>query len=348
MNSRTNLQARTISLDDVAPVDIRGWNNLHRAQFPKGNAFMSSTFALAAARAWPHVRACYIDDDDGLAAIIPFQYARPGGFWFRAAERIAEELSDYFGMLARPGFTTTPGALLALSGCNYFSFSHLSEEQKMFGLTGEEARIGLRIELPQGGAAYWTALEGANKKFTSDTDRRIRKAEQQFGGLRFNIQNVEKEALLRQLLAYKRAQYLRTGKEDLLARPERMAFLTNLVQANADDCQSYLSTLYFGDTWAAMHFGLRSGKTLHYWFPVYNPELNSFAPGRLLLREIIRHAAAEGIEVIDRGEGETAAKRDFPSEERIYYSDAWHRNNPLAWMYRAQQSVRWRMSAKKA
>jgi CelD/BcsL family acetyltransferase involved in cellulose biosynthesis len=94
-----------------------------------------------------------------------------------------------------------------------------------------------------------------------------------------------------------------------------------------------------------MHFGLRSRQTLHYWFPVYNPALNAYAPGRLLLHAIIHHAADAGITVIDRGVGESAAKRDFASMPRRYFSGAWHRPGPGGWSLRLWQSAQWRMKS---
>ena len=99
----------------------------------------------------------------------------------------------------------------------------------------------------------------------------------------------------------------------------------------------------YGDVWAAIHFGLRSAKTLHYWFPVYNPELSTYAPGRLLLHHVIANAQQAGLEIIDRGAGESQAKRDFPSERRIFHAGVWHRPGLKSLAYRAYQSAIWRL-----
>ena len=341
-------RARLIAVNGITQADARAWDALAAAQHPAGNAFLTSSFARAAAKAWTGVKACLIEDQSGLAAVLPFQSATCFAALLGGAERMGEELNDSFGVIARADFRTSPQELLALAGCNHISFSHLAEDQLRFGLSGEMPRKGLRIALPDGGDAYWTALVAEDKKFTADSDRRLRKAEGEFGAMRFVLQEQDRSRLLEDLLAHKRAQYARTGATDVLAAPGRMALLRQLAQTDAEDCRGFLSTLYFGETWAAMHFGLKSRQTLHYWFPVYNPALNSHAPGRLLLREIIRQAQGEGISVIDRGEGESAAKRDFPSQTRLYYQGAWHRPNAASLLYRAQQSLRWRLAALRA
>ena len=338
--------ARVLPIAELAEPDLQAWDSLLAAQHPEGNAFLSSNFARCAARGWPDARACLIADAQGLAAVLPWQSAPGVGRLLGAGERIGEEMNDSFGIVARSGFSISPRALLGLANLNHLYFTHLAEEQQAFGLQGEKPRTGLRIELPQGGAAYWAELAKADRKFTSDTERRLRKAQEDLGPMRFTLAAENPAALLEEVLAHKRDQYLRTGKGDWLARPGRTRLLQELARTNAPDCSGQLSVLSFGDSWAAMHFGLRSRRTLHYWFPVYNPALNSYAPGRLLLHAIIHHAEAAGLTVIDRGIGESAAKRDFVSTPRQYFSGVWHRPSAGGLSYRILQSLRWRLAAR--
>jgi CelD/BcsL family acetyltransferase involved in cellulose biosynthesis len=138
----------------------------------------------------------------------------------------------------------------------------------------------------------------------------------------------------------KRDQYLRTLGQDWLADPKRRRLLEALAEVREPECTAVISTLRFGETWAAIHLGLKSLETLHYWLPVYNPELKTYAPGRLLLREIINHAAdREGIRAIDRGVGESEAKHDFPSRKRLYSSGDWHLTNAASFAFRATRTA---------
>jgi CelD/BcsL family acetyltransferase involved in cellulose biosynthesis len=79
-----------------------------------------------------------------------------------------------------------------------------------------------------------------------------------------------------------------------------------------------ISSLEAGGRLLAAHFGLRRGPILHYWFPVYDPALARYGPGRLLLAAIIEAAPLHGISRIERGVGTTQAKRDFANAEVTY------------------------------
>jgi CelD/BcsL family acetyltransferase involved in cellulose biosynthesis len=67
--------------------------------------------------------------------------------------------------------------------------------------------------------------------------------------------------------------------------------------------------LYAGDVVAALHLGLRSGQVWHSWFPAYNPDLDRYSPGLVLMLELAAAAAsALGIREIDLGKGEARYK----------------------------------------
>ncbi len=337
------MRAQRKNPQQLSAEEIGAWSTLLADMYPNGNAFLSPTFVRAAAQAYGRVEVCMLSQGVGVDAVFAYQFEAGIAQQMRAAVRVAEEMNDYFALIARPDFTCPPAELLRLAQLKYLYFTHLPEAQSRFGLTGENPRGGLRIELPQGGSEYWSALHKSDSKFAGDTERRERKAIREFGELRFVFDDRAPDRLP-DLIAHKRAQYLRTGKGDWLASTSRRSLMALLAASREEDCSGTLSTLWFGDTWAAMHFGLRSSRTLHYWFPVYNPELAQFAPGRLLLRNIILHAAENSVAVIDRGLGESQAKNDFPSVSQTFYSGAWHRPGLRSFAYRAYQSTRWRVA----
>jgi CelD/BcsL family acetyltransferase involved in cellulose biosynthesis len=90
----------------------------------------------------------------------------------------------------------------------------------------------------------------------------------------------------------------------------------------------------------ASHFGLKSGRTLHYWFPVYNPEMKAFAPGRILLKQVI--LAAQDIAVIDRGAGDSVAKRDLATSHHLFGTGLWQRSGTAALAHRLGIALQWR------
>lgn len=338
------MASRIVDADSLSDEDVLAWRSLADVVAPSGNAFLSPTFTKAAAVAYGRVKVCFIEDGAGVAAVLPYQSPSAFAAALGAAVRVGEEMNDLFGLIARPTFHCTPEKLLALAHLNHIYFTHLDASQNRHGLTGERPSGGLRILLPKGGAAYLDELRRSDPKFVRDTERRIRKAAQEVGPIRFRMAEADAAEWLPRVLAEKRAQYVRTKNVDWLAAPGRRRLLEILAQSMEPDCRPMVSTLTFGDTWAAIHFGLRSYKTLHYWFPVYNPALATYAPGRLLLHHVISNAQDAGLEVIDRGGGESQAKRDFPSERRSYYSGVWYRPGVRSLIYRACQSAAWRLS----
>jgi CelD/BcsL family acetyltransferase involved in cellulose biosynthesis len=236
-----------------------------------------------------------------------------------------------------------PRTLLRLSGLKSLYFTHLDESLYSGGLVGGKPEVGHRIDFPQGGEAFWEEKRRDDKKFVSDTERRERKLIREYGAMRFTFCEEHGEAALSDLIARKREQYQRTGVMDSLRAKRTRDILHALSGTRDEQCRGMVSTLYAGDTWVASHFGLRSGATLHYWFPVYNPALKAFAPGRILLKQIILDAQIHGLARIDRGAGDSVAKRDFSTSQHFFYSGLWQRPSIAALSHRTGLSIGWRL-----
>jgi len=311
---------------------------------PQPIAFLSYSYVQAIASCLPLVRICRITQGDRTIAFFPFQYRSPVYAAARIGERLGGELSDYFGLIAEPGFRIEARELLRLSGLRSLYFTHLDESQRENGLVGEKREVGYRIDFPQGGESFWEQKGRDDKKFTSDTERRERKLIREHGPLRFVFSENDTQKTLSRLIADKRAQYSRTQATDVLRDRRTQSILYALCQTRDAQCHGIVSTLYAGDIWVASHFGLRSGSTLHYWFPVYNPVLKAFAPGRILLKQIIQSAQFHGLERIDRGAGDSVAKRDFATSQHFFYTGLWQQPGVTALAHRAGLAIGWRMS----
>jgi CelD/BcsL family acetyltransferase involved in cellulose biosynthesis len=252
-------------------------------------------------------------------------------------------MTDYFGLIAEPDLRIDAVQLLRLAGLNHLYFTHLDESQLSHGLPGERPEVGLRLKLDPS-VDYWShELKSGNPKLVSETGRVERLLQRQYGSLCFTFAETEPYAPLRNLIRYKGLQYERTGAGNSLEEPWRARLLETLAGSDQAGCKGVLSTLYAGKTWVASHFGLRSGETLHYWFPVYNPDLRKFAPGRLLLKSIIQHASTAGIALIDRGAGDTHAKRQLTNQEHLFYRGAWYRHGVRSMAMRVHLSLKWRV-----
>lgn len=341
---------RVLRPEALTEADRRTWSALSRTANRRGGAFLTWQYATAVAAVTPSARVAALEDAAGRKAFLAFQ-AKPGVLGaFGVYERIGAALSDYTGLVAEPGFMIEPDALLASCGIGAFEFSHLDESQAAYGLTGEAPRIGLRIDLPDGGGAYLADLRQRKKSVVRETDRRLRRLAEKVGPPRLDIDLRARPDLLDTLFAAKLAQYARTGKDDrpVLGEPWAQALLRALYAQDDPDCRGQLSALYAGDTWVALHIGLRAGDLLHYWFPVYNHDLASYGPGRLLLQLTIEGAANGGIACIDRGEGDNPTKREYATSEHLFYRGLWTRPGVAGTIAGTAQRIKWKIEARVA
>jgi CelD/BcsL family acetyltransferase involved in cellulose biosynthesis len=70
----------------------------------------------------------------------------------------------------------------------------------------------------------------------------------------------------------------------------------------------------------AAHFGIRSRRIWHWWFPAYDREFARYSPGLILLVEMMRAAEGLGLERIDLGRGEALYKRRLMTGAATVYS----------------------------
>jgi CelD/BcsL family acetyltransferase involved in cellulose biosynthesis len=337
------LTADVVPARDLAASDMAAWRAMIAANPALDNPFFAPDFTVAVSQAREDVYVAAIRDRGLPLAYLPFQFAGPWQRRAGAAERVGGHLSDFCGVISGPDLRLTPAELLHLAQINAFTFSHLCAEQADM-LGGEKPVDGLRANLGSGWNDYWTARRAAEKAFTADTDRSRRKIAETLGELRFTF-NESDPGALEHLIAIKRAQYAKTGVADALAAPWTRTLLGALSRSRAIHCTGVVSTLYAGDTWVASHFGISSPRTLHYWFPVYNPELSRFSPGRLLLRAILEAAAGRRIATVDFGAGDAAYKRKLATATYQVFRGDWYRPGLTAFGYRVAQSLSWRLKA---
>lgn len=338
-----SLEVKITSPSELGTSEIEAWNGFNISTPGLSTAFLSHPYALVAERSFGNVRVCCARRAGRPAMFFPFQFKTWLHRCFGVGERLAGELSDYFGIVAGDDFRIDPKRLLRISKLNALLFTHLDQSQIPFGLRGEAPDIGHMIDFPKGGEIFWEERRTVDKKFVQDTERRERNLTRDIGPTTFEIQNMHAETELAKLIDEKRRQYHRSGVEDVLQEPATKRFLHALSRQSHPLCSGVLSTLYAGDTWVASHFGLRCATTLHYWFPVYNPDLSMYAPGRILIRKILQAGHSHGINRIDRGAGDTVAKRDLSTRKHEFSRGLWSSRNLNATVYHLGLSLGWRL-----
>ncbi len=339
------LSSRNVSPRDLTPAERVQWKNLCDNDPALASPFYSSQFLDALQASGVRVHVCILERDGQCVGFFPFQFSHGITRSLGAAERAGSDLSDYCGLVAIPNLQISDQELLTLSRLTSFTFSHLDETQSRHGLTGKQSEVGYVARLDGGGSGYWSEIGRRDKSLTADTARRLRRLSDTLGPLRFEFRAQDPHKALDELIVAKRAQYARTGKRDVLESPWKAKLLHNIVEYSEPEFSGIISTLYAGSAWLASHFGILGRSVLHYWFPVYNHEMERFSPGRLLYKSIVDVADEHGITAIDRGAGDAPAKRALSNESHIYFSGRWQRPGIRTLAYTAAMSLKWRLEA---
>lgn len=307
--------------NNLTAIELAGWQALHDESAYSRWAFLSPAFSAAVNACMAPVSVILCWQDNQLVGVMPLQ--RKTGWLGRLGLYVGagDTYADYFGIVAKPAMKISWKELLEGSKIFCMYFSHLDEMQANHGLTGNQARVGYRTRIhSDGGAAHWEWLRTKDKELVRDTERRERNLVRDHGVIAFEMQSTIPNDDLRRLVLLKNAQYVRTGRADgTLFDEPKIAMLQHLLEANAAGSRVLLSSLRCDGKLCALHFGLQAGETLHRWFPVYVPEFSHYSPGRILYRYILLEAEQFGIRCIDRGDGDTAAKRDFATESHRFF-----------------------------
>ena len=342
------LSARSVHPAALSQAEIAAWERLSATHAHLATPFLSVHYARAVGAAGMDARVCVLSEGTQIRAFFPYQFADR---WMRAlgaAERIGGELCDAFGLIAAPDLHIAPEQLLHLASLHYVSFSHLGQEQLAHGLPGEQPRTALRVRIAPGTGAPLAGIASVGAAYIEESAAIRRRAESELGPLRFEFDALGARPdlaaeLVAELIAQKRAVYRADGAADMLAAPVTQRVLARLASCRFDSCRGVLSRLYAGDRWLGAHFGIMGHGTLIWWLHAHDPALRRYDPERLLLHSLIDAARTEGFRILDRGEGDTPAKRAVHSDTYPLYRGEWHSGALAGRAAHALNRVRWRL-----
>lgn len=330
----------------LTSIELDFWHSTVAQNEALQRAFMTATFVEAVAKVDDNVRVVVMYSDSNLVGLLPIRRHHGWVGRFGVFEPVAGEMTDYFGAIVAMGTTIDIQSVLCSSGVGLLIFSHLDESQNSYGLHGDETRVGLRTVIQGVGSEHWEHLRKVDKKLVADTERRERKLVSEHGDLTFELESKSPVADLDELIHLKKQQYTRTGKDDAVLFEESNAtLLRGLLSVKVAECAGVLSVLRVNGKLVAAHFGLRCNDVLHFWFPVYAKEYATFSPGRILYRNVLSEGSMCGIKVLDRGEGDTQAKRDFANAEHCYINGLWWPKTVRGYIARVALSTMWRLTA---
>lgn len=291
------MKITTVRPDELGPDEIACWHGFQRAVPGLDNPFLSPEFAVAVGDESPAARVGVLSDGGEVVGFFPFERRRLG-----VGVPIGAHVNDCQGLVHAPGVDWDPGAVLRACGLAVWEFDHLVDAQAPFAPYLAERRPAPIIDLTDGFAAWEALLRGRSSRFTRDLPRRARMLARDVGEVRFELAASD-PGLLDTVLAWKSAQYVRTGAPDLFARPWLPRLLHRLLATDHDGFTGLLSVLWAGERPVAGHLQLRFEGVLAGWFPAYDPELGKYAPGLQHHIATARAAAAAGVRHIELGKG---------------------------------------------
>jgi CelD/BcsL family acetyltransferase involved in cellulose biosynthesis len=320
-----------VGFDELTADELAAWHRLRAGNPALDSPYFHPGFAAAVHAAGRRVDVAVGRDRAGaVISLLPCHREGP------VIRPVGWPGADFQGPILAAGASFDPLTLL-VDGVRRFEFDHL------LAVPGFDTWVVSRqpspyLDVTGGMDGYLERASKTGRDNIAQARRRTAKAEREHGPIRFEADVVDAKALAR-VIDLKRGQYAATGARDYFAEPDRHELMTRLMNTRDPEFAGVLSTLYAGDALLAAHFGIRSGPVLHWWFPVYDPQFSSLAPGWMLLRELILACPELGVDRIDLGRGDDEYKRRAKTGEEFVAQGVVTRSSAVRMLRRSHTSI---------
>lgn len=282
---------------------LSAWRQLQKSNPELANPCFAPEFTQAVASVRNDVEVAFILDNGAVAGILPFQRR----FGSRAIPA-GGIVSDFQGLVCRPGFTCEPRELLKACGLVSWDFDRLLASQSLFAPYHKLCEPSARIDLREGYAAYATEREAAGTRQIRQCHYLMRRMAREIGPLTFVCHSPDPRLLMK-VLSWKSLQYRRSGWKDMFAAGWGRTLVESIHYEQTTGLKGTLSLLYAGPHLVAGHMGMRSATVWHYWFPAYDRRFARYSPGLILLLKMAQAADQLGVQWIDIGTGMALYKK---------------------------------------
>ncbi|MGI5404067.1 GNAT family N-acetyltransferase [Streptomyces sp. CA-135486] len=305
-----------MSPTELRPGAVAAWNAIQADHPEYANPFLGPDFARAVAAVRPTVRVAVAVADREPVAFFPFERGPLG-----IGRAVGMGISDCQAIVQRPGVVTEAEPLLRACGLSVWEFDNLMGDTQPFSPYARTLHASPVMDVGDGYANYENRVSEHSPRFVRTMAKNTRRLQRDFGEVRFVFDEKDPDQL-RTLMRWKSAQYRRTGRMDRFAQPWITELLKQLHATRTDTLAGLLSVLYAGDEPVAAHFGLRSGRVMACWFPVYDTRFNYYSPGLLLHLRMAEEAARAGLDYLDLGRGASEHKERLKTRE-LTVAEGW-------------------------
>lgn len=282
------------------------WRSLAAAQAGFTNPLLGPDFARAVGSVRDDARVAVIRRCGEILGFLAY-HRRPGG----VARPIGSPLSDYHGLVSRPGAELDLARVLRAADISVFRYNGLVDPNGVFEAASERTRTAYAIDLADTTAeAYLEAVRAASPKKIKNYRRLDHKLEREVGPVRLAVEDASRAAF-NQLIDWKREQLERTGAHDFLRADWTRELMADLFALRKGDFRGLMLNLYAGDTLVAGHFGVRLGAVYHPWIASTNPALAAWSPGQIFFLRAIAAMPGLGLARYDLGPGHDHYKRAY-------------------------------------
>ncbi len=264
---------------------------LAKDQPASGEPFFCPEYIQAVASVRDDVYVGILRENGRTVGFFPFQRGdAPVG------QAVGVPMTDYHGIITEPGLQCNVRKVIRGCQLAIWDFKYIPRTQKIFEPFHRNELESPIIDLSGGYEAYLAVKYHPRSEIAT----LLRKLAREVGPLHF-VEHVSDISLLHMLMQWKANQYRRTGAANLFDSTWPGKLLEKIFATQSKGFAGMLSVLYAGDYIVAMHFGIRSSRVWHWWFPVYDPQYAVYSPGLLLLLKMAESAESLGLDTIDLG-----------------------------------------------
>lgn len=290
--------------DRISQQDAGLWRTFQRRTSGADSPFLSLEFARAVAAYRDDVEVAVMRDGQRTLGFLPLHRDASN-----VGHPIGLRLADLQGPVLAPGLAWTPGRFVREAQLVAWRFNHLATCRDALTPYCWGDAISPVIDLSGGFAAYLAARRHAGSQLVTQIMRKSRKLAREVGPLRFEWNTFDRR-VFDSLMTWKSEQRRQTATFDVLSVDWVVELLERLRHRDSLDMSGVVSALYAGERLVAVHLGLRSRRVLHVWFPAFDQSVApKYSPGLVMVLEMLKAGARDGIELVHLGKGDQQYKR---------------------------------------